>query len=286
MTQRLALIDGDIILWKVANACQTNINFGTDEDPQWVYESDEDGASMLCRKLIAAIKNRIEASKVLVCLSPTKTKERSHSMYWRHDILPSYKANRKGKETHPLLLHGFIRDFLMKHYPCMSEEHLEADDLLGIYATDPSVDTDNIICSVDKDFKQIPGTFYNTMYNTVVTTSEEDADLEHFMQMLTGDTVDNYKGCPGIGPKKATKLMDNAYDIWLSYARGEDGSHSLNYWRWVTVVDAFHKAGTKKNPLNLQVSDALIQARVSRILRYGEYDFDNERVTLWSPPND
>ena len=285
MTQRLALIDGDILLWKAANACQTSCNFGTDAQPQWVYEADEEGAAAAVRRMVAAIKNRIEASKVLVCLSPTKTKERSHSMYWRHDILPSYKAHRKGKEIHPLLLHGFLREYFEKHYPCQSEERLEADDLLGIHATDPSAETENIICSIDKDFKQIPGWFYDTMKGTVTLTNEADDDLEHFMQMLCGDTVDNYKGCPGIGPKKATKMMADA-QLGYEYQDEEEYSATLNYRRWCEVRNAFLNAGTKKKPLDLDVSDALIQARVSRILRHGEYDFDTKQVTLWSPPND
>ena len=61
---------------------------------------------------------------------------------------------------------------------------------------------------------------------------------------------------------------------------------SLNSRRWYEVVRAFADAGTKKNPLNLTESDALIQARVSRILRHGEYDFDTKQVTLWEPPRD
>jgi DNA polymerase-1 len=77
---------------------------------------------------------------------------------------------------------------------------------------------------------------------------------------LTGDAVDNYKGCPGIGKKKA--------DILLR----EEGV------KWKTVVDAFAKAG-------LDEFAALTQARVARILRAEDYNFKNEEVLLWTPTN-
>ena len=79
-----------------------------------------------------------------------------------------------------------------------------------------------------------------------------------FFQTLVGDSVDNYKGCPGIGPKKATELL---------LSKGV---------KWQTIIDAYDKAG-------LSEDHALVQARVARILRYNDYDHDKQEVKLWEP---
>ena len=42
------------------------------------------------------------------------------------------------------------------------------------------------------------------------------------------------------------------------------------------MLTAFHKAG-------LTEEDALVQARVARILRADDYNFKNGEITLWEP---
>lgn len=76
------------------------------------------------------------------------------------------------------------------------------------------------------------------------------------MQTMIGDTADNYKGCPGIGIKTAEKLF-NKYGA-----------------TWDTVVKSFKNAGCTEE-------DALVQARVARILR--DEDFKDGKVKLWTP---
>jgi DNA polymerase-1 len=80
------------------------------------------------------------------------------------------------------------------------------------------------------------------------------------MQTLTGDAVDNYKGCPGIGVKRALGLLFN--------------KKPNEYWEIITK--AFEKAG-------LTEMDALVQARMARILRTDDYNIQKGEVYLWSP---
>lgn len=276
--RRLALIDGDIILWKAASAAQENVDFG---DGEIVSDADPEKAFMLVRRMIAAIKNRTESQAVLVCLSPDKGGERHYPRYWRHDILPSYKEHRPEKEAKqpPLLLRGDVREFIEKNYPVRCEDGLEADDLLGIFATDPTDVRQTVICSIDKDFLQIPGLFYNTQDGTIEDITEDNADRAHFYQMLIGDTVDNYKGCPGIGPKKAGDIL-----VQAGLDAMEEGAPSPNRCRWRRVVEAFKQP--RKNKPKLTINDALVQARVSRILRWDEYDPYTRKVMLWEPPHE
>ena len=112
--------------------------------------------------------------------------------------------------------------------------------------------------SGDKDFKTIPGRFYDFLRNEFYDITQEEADYWHLFQTLIGDTTDNYKGCPGCGAVSAKKLLDS------------EGA------TWETIVGAFEKKG-------LSESDALVQARVARILRASDYDFETKKPILWSP---
>ena len=87
------------------------------------------------------------------------------------------------------------------------------------------------------------------------------ANFHFYKQVLTGDAVDNYKGCPGIGVKRALDLL-------------EEPLTAEEYWS--QIVTAYNKAG-------LTEEDAIIQARMARILRNDDYDYDKQEVKLWEP---
>src|SRR5690606_15306825 len=90
--------------------------------------------------------------------------------------------------------------------------------------------------------------------------SEEEADRYFYMQVLTGDPTDGYSGCPGIGPKRAERLLDGV------------GLEDM----WSVIVETYEAKG-------LTEEDALQQARVARILRKNDYDFKNKSPMLWAP---
>ena len=92
-------------------------------------------------------------------------------------------------------------------------------------------------------------------------------------QTLTGDATDGYKGCPSVGAVGAKKILDDA----LALAKSNDHEKFNNWYMWIAVVKAFEKAG-------LGEEEALVQARVARILRTPEYDHKKRKVKLWSPP--
>jgi DNA polymerase-1 len=115
---------------------------------------------------------------------------------------------------------------------------------------------ERIIVSDDKDLKTIPGRLYRQGVLHEITMDQ--ANLCWLSQTLTGDPADGYKGCPGVGEVKAKAI--------LSKPGG----------RWENVKQAFLKAG-------LTESDAVLQARLARILRHGDWDSANKRPKLWSP---
>ena len=177
----------------------------------------------------------------------------SDTVNFRKKILPEYKGHRNRKKPC-----GFKRviNALRKEYKVIIKPGLEADDTMGIYATKyPG----NIIASPDKDMKQIPGKLYN--FDETFTIDPAEGAKWHLIQTLAGDQTDGYGGVPGIGVKRAEALF-------------KDKGYS-----WKTVVEAFEEK-------DLTEEDALINARLARILTADDYDFKKQRPILWSPGAD
>lgn len=243
------LFDADMLVYRVTSAAETEINWYGD---LWTLHSDLAEAKEKLDSMVVSITDRVlnhlkyqGEYSIIMCFT--------RGANFRKDILPSYKANRSGKRKP--LAYATMMDWVYQHYYTGDARGLEADDVIGIYATNP--DTENVVISGDKDMKSIPGTFYDMIHNEFYEISEEEADYWHLYQTLVGDTADNYKGCPKIGAVGAKKILD------------VDPT-------WNAVVKAFNKAG-------LSEEEALVQARVARILRYGDYDWSNGSVKLWNP---
>jgi DNA polymerase-1 len=166
-----------------------------------------------------------------------------------------------------------LKDRALDKYDASLRPTLEGDDCLGILSTMKKTG-DSIICSLDKDFKTIPGRHYNFGRKEFFEVTPQQADYWHMVQTLTGDTADGYTGCPGIGPKTAEKILQAALDEGTPWANPQQ----LREIYWQHVVKAYAKAG-------LSEEEALTQARVARICRTSDYDFKTKQVILWSPHN-
>jgi len=174
----------------------------------------------------------------------------SDSQNFRKKILPEYKGHRNRKK--PCGYKRVIKE-LKKEYKVIIKPGLEADDTMGVYATKyPG----NIIASPDKDMRQIPGQLYN--FDEVFTITPEEGAKWHLTQSMAGDQTDGYSGVPGIGVKRAEALFK------------EKGCS------WKTVVETFKEKG-------LTEEDALINARLAKILTVDDYDFEKKEPKLWSP---
>lgn len=210
---------------------------------------------------------------------------------WRKEVLPTYKASRSSKPV----VYWKLVERIKENFHYIEKPSLEGDDCLGIVNTNPSlVDADDTcIISVDKDFNTIPGKFlwfdsfsHRHEYKEI---SEQDADWWHMLQTLMGDVTDGYAGCPGLGRTGAVAFLEEPYiacqkervlksgprkgeSEWLWTTRPLEAGETL----WDGVVSLFNKAG-------LTEEDALVQARVARILRASDYDWEAEKVILWSP---
>jgi DNA polymerase-1 len=174
----------------------------------------------------------------------------SDSINFRKKIDPLYKGHRNRKKPC-----GYKRviNKLKEEYEVIIMPTLEADDAMGIYATK---NPGNIIASPDKDMRQIPGQVYN--FDETFTITPEEGAKWHLIQSCAGDSTDGYSGIPGIGVKRAEVLFNK---------KG---------YSWKTVVEAFEEK-------DLTEKDALLNARLARILTVDDYDFTKQQPRLWSP---
>lgn len=108
---------------------------------------------------------------------------------FRHQVDSGYKATRT--QSKPRYFKE-VRQWLVDEWGAEQVVGLEADDLCGIYQDD-----DTVIVSEDKDTLQISGNHYRisrTKQNYFLYVSEEEAELNFFVQMLCGDVTDSVTG--------------------------------------------------------------------------------------------
>ena len=238
----MLLIDSDFLAYKAAQACEIGIDFG--EDVIVAQSQFSEVLKVFHNELNKVTKAMMEDNFILY-FSSTKN--------FRKKIYPDYKGHRMKRK--PL---GYKRlvNYCRENHNFKLIEGLEADDTIGIEATrfaDPS----NIIVSPDKDMRQIPSTLWN-LTDDVTEITKDDGDRWHLIQSLSGDPTDGYSGCPGIGVKRATELLDK------------------NENKWEAVCKAYRDRG-------LSDDDALLNARLAKILQKEDFDHDRNQPILWTP---
>jgi len=245
----VALIDGDIAAFRAAAACSKTFDFG---DGVIGQKNDFAGSADAAISTIDTWARLAKCKDVLVCFTGTHN--------FRRNVLPSYKANRtKGK---PATFQHTV-EAVHERFETRMVDGLEADDLLGILLTTPGKYDDAVCCTIDKDLRTVAGRHFNPLKETKpVTIPQSYGDWFWMVQTLKGDAVDGYTGLPGCGEKTAEKIL------------GSPGAPVEALWRFVL------KAYRDKK---LTETDALIQARVARILRRCDYDKQTKEVLLWHP---
>ena len=150
---------------------------------------------------------------------------------FRNDLYDQYKANRPEPPEDLKPQFPLIRDATRAFsLACIEEEGLEADDLIASYAKEATRrGWDVTIVSSDKDLMQLVGKcaepndgheggcidMLDTMKNQRIDIPEVvekfgvGPELVGDVLALMGDSVDNVPGIYGIGPKTASKLIQD-----------------------------------------------------------------------------
>ena len=213
-------------------------------DDVWSLWADAKEAQQLILQYLDILVEETAADDFIFCFSDKDN--------FRKDIDSTYKSNRKGKRKP--VCYKAVKEWITDHYKTETWQGLEADDVMGIMATADMLAGEKVIVSEDKDMKTIPGLLWRS--GEMLNISQEQADYNHLYQTLVGDSTDGYPGLRGVGDKRATELLKTP--------------------TWETVLKAFEKAGQTEE-------DALVQARLARILRASDYNFEFGQPNMWSP---
>ena len=203
----IALIDGDLITYRCAASCQK----------QGVVVEDLGIAQARANNLLLNIKAETNAPEHKIFLSGGEN--------FRKTIYPDYKANRNDQER-PVYLEP-LREWLVVNWGASVTDGIEADDALGIAQTAANdKDHSTVICSLDKDLRQVPG--YHYSWEIVGTSSlgkqwKKDALLSFvnpqegmfnfYWQMIMGDRADNIPGFDGKMRATVPKFLNGHYEL-------------------------------------------------------------------------
>ncbi len=242
---RTLLIDGDILVVSTGAVLEREIDWGDDE---WTLTCDVKEVKSTVLDTIRRLERDLDADQSIITLSKGIT--------FRHELYDGYKKGRGRKPVGT----NVVKRWLIEEHDAKYKPGIEADDVMGILATNPRIiKGEKIIVSQDKDMLTIPGKIYRD--GDIVDVSPAEATRYWLTQTLTGDVTDGYPGCPGMGPVKARKYLDKL----------EEGEPF-----WPHIVAAYEAVG-------LTADDALLQARLARILHNQDYDHKNKEPILWMP---
>ena len=191
----MILIDGDMLVYRVGFAC--------DDEPEEVATQTLDN---YLADIVGDLADHYSNSMVYL----------TGKGNFRDEVAVSqpYKGGRDSqrKPVHKEAL----RDYMENSWFANVVDGIEADDAIAMEATKREFQT--IICSLDKDFKQIPCPMYNYVKKEINHITSECAMKWIYKQALMGDRVDNIPGVHGIGPKKADNIIDPCTTEWECYS--------------------------------------------------------------------
>ncbi|WP_372611694.1 DNA polymerase I [Aquicoccus sp.] len=143
---------------------------------------------------------------------------------FRNDLYPEYKANRPPAPEDLVPQFPLTREATRAfNVACHEIEGYEADDIIATLANQARELGGRVtIISSDKDLMQLVGGGVEMLDAMKNRRIDRDGVMEKFgvppervvdVQALSGDSVDNIPGAPGIGPKTAALLINEFGDL-------------------------------------------------------------------------
>lgn len=233
---RQPLIDADVVLYETGFAVETAWGENEGVPPfEWAAEHFDN--------LIANICVMAEATHPPILFLTGKTN-------FRFDVAKRtpYKE-RVGKKPHH---YSNLKAYIKGKYDYRISEGCEADDELAMEQT--ARPNDVIVCSRDKDVRQVAGWHYGWECGNQPSFGPELVDelghislnskgklkgvgeLFFYAQCIMGDPVDSIPGLPKYGDAKAFKILDGSVSVADAYNRvleaykgvyGDDGEKEM-----------------------------------------------------------
>lgn len=269
---QIALVDADTLVYAVCSVCEYSEEllpremYLEEEYEQLLIHPNYDKETHSVWKIDLDVA--LDQAKAKVIDLQMKTRTAGVELYFtsgknfRHTVDPMYKANRTSTRYPVGLL--LLKELLLETYPGKICEGIEADDVVVyLKRTQPEK---YVLCAVDKDvYKSVPGKHWNYYQSEKygiapkwVDILKEDAEKFPYLQTLMGDSTDNIRGCPGIGPKKAESALAKV---------------NTPKEMWAVVVKLFKSKG-------LTEKDAI---RAMRLVNMHQIDHNYQWVP-WIPP--
>lgn len=253
------IVDGDIVLFQIGRVTEDITDFG--DGPMESY--DMPAAIRLIESELDNIakKTKYKREEIVFAISSPTNFRKKH--------FPTYKGNRKNVRK-PLGLKAMRQYMLdnMEKYQTIMMEDLEADDLMGMYGTaNPEEVGEIAIYSQDKDLFTIPIKQWCFKKRKFIYPTPLESCRFLYTQVLTGDTVDGYRGCPKIGKVKASKaLKDTENELEMLRA-----CHKLYFKQYGKFA---------KQELLIQIGQARILHHSDSVLLMG-YDLTYDPYTIF-----
>lgn len=232
---KIAVVDGDIVAYSCGFAVEETSYLTSDHlvhatltqakahcaveglKPDTIVSTTETEplahALRLVSNLVDKIQRATSADEIKIFFSD------SYNYRDKIATIKPYKGNRtRNKPLHFDKIVKYIHDKYDTHFDYLYAGGIEADDKLGIYQSLLSpIEGESVICTIDKDLDMIPGWHYNWRKDKLYETTPEESLKLFYLQLLTGDPVDNIQGIPGVGKKKAEDLLRGITDEETMY---------------------------------------------------------------------
>jgi len=174
---RLALIDGDIIVyriackkkWKKVNPLEAPSSLPNSKNPNMVEvprtqeEVDKD-----LHSLLTTVLENIGTTMYVGFISGT----RRECFRTEVSVTKEYKGNRKGEKPE---WHNYVQQRLLSHYGYINMGSLEADDGMSILQTRDIAGLETVIATDDKDLDGTEGLHYNIRDAILYNVTKESA---------------------------------------------------------------------------------------------------------------
>lgn len=196
-------LEGEGVVFRYYKDCQDwlSLNFDVDERPEPIKVQVLEPLNYsfhIINKMVEGIKTDTQAQELIIYLSGENNFRKSI----KYPV--EYKGGRPEKPVHL----PEIREYLVNKYSAVIVDGYEADDAIGIFATE---NPGCVIASIDKDLRMIPGNHFHLKNKNLEVVTELEGLRSFYAQMLTGDRVDNIIGVEKIGEKTAQKLLNHIY---------------------------------------------------------------------------
>jgi len=247
----IALIDGDSLLYRAGFAIEEELDDGT-------FYVDFQNAMDYLDGAIDGIVFNTDCDDYELWIGQREGNFRNEVSKVLKD---AYKHNRKATRKPDKFDEMF--EYLVKHHKAKLPKGCEVDDVVVTKKTEKP--KDYILCAIDKDvLYQTVGTHYNYGKDEFVKVTLEEAIYYAYLQTLTGDVTDGYKGAKNIGPVKAKKILG---------VPGQYDERAL----WARVLWTYRKCNQTKE-------EALATMRLAQMHQLTRDAKGKLKVKLWEPP--